>query len=45
MKCVVLEKVKFIFQINTAQKIKFSIKDLLSEYDQIRSFLRFDHNY
>ena len=26
--------------INTAQKTKFSIKDLFSKYDQIRSFLR-----
>ena len=25
--------------INTAQKMKFSIKDLFSKYDQIRSFL------
>ena len=25
----------------TAQKMKFSIKDFFSKYDQIRSFLRF----
>ena len=27
-------------QAYTAQKMKFSIKDFLSKYDQIRSFLR-----
>ena len=26
--------------INTAQKMKFSIKDFFSKYDQVRSFLR-----
>ena len=29
----------------TAQKMKFSIKDYFSKYDQIRSFLRFGHIY
>ena len=28
------------FSTNTAQKIKFSIKDFFSKCDQIRSFLR-----
>ena len=30
---------------NTAQKLKFSIKDFFSKFDQIRSFLRIGHIY
>ena len=29
--------------LTTAQKMKFSIKDVFSKCDQIRSFLRFGH--
>ena len=33
-------KLYYIIPLNTAQKMKFSIKDLFSKCDQIRSFLR-----
>ena len=35
-----IEKVKLAIRINTAQKMKFSIKDFFSKCDQIRRKLR-----
>ena len=33
------------FCTNTAQKLKFSVKDFFSKYEQLRSFVRFGHIY
>ena len=40
-----LSKLESIEIIYTAQKLKLSIKDLFSKFDQIRSKLRFGHIY
>ena len=38
--CKSIDKSTKQWQIDTAQKMNFSIKDFFSNYDQIRSFLR-----
>ena len=43
IKMVIMSLLRVMVTITTVQKMKISIKDLLSKCGQIRSFLRFGH--
>ena len=44
IKMVIMSLLRVMVTITTVQKMKISIKDLLSKCGQIRSFLRFGHS-